>query len=81
MKFSVLKLVKLVLLGAHMIYFIHLHHVTSRIAVFGQRLDMTLLFWGTVLFYAFAEDGTRDRYTTVQQMQPAQQAAGKTCPM
>ena len=68
MIFSVSKLVRLVLIGAYMIYFIHLHHVTSRLFKESHYLENDLArpyygVFGTVLFYAFAEDGKRDRYT------------------
>ena len=48
MLFSVSKLVRLVLIGACMIYFIHLHHVI----VLGQRLGETLLWRFGAQFYS-----------------------------
>ena len=49
-----------------MIYFIHLHYVClkSHTTETTAGQDPTAAFLGTVLFYAFAENGTRDRYTT-----------------
>ena len=48
MLFSVSKLVRLVLIGACMIYFIHLHHAT----LLGQRLGETLLWRFGAQFYS-----------------------------
>ena len=67
--FSVSKLVRLVLIGACTIYFIHLHHVTSRLFKESHYWDNGWVrpycgVFGTVLFYAFEEGGTRDRNTT-----------------
>ena len=54
--FSLSKLVRLVFVGACIIYFIHLHHVTdvSHTTWTTAGRDPTVAFWGTVLFYAFA---------------------------
>ena len=64
MIFSMSKLVRLVLIGAYMIYFIHLHHVTSRLFKESHYWDNGWARPYTVLYYAFAEGETRDRYTT-----------------
>ena len=54
--FSVSKLVRLVLIGACMIYFLHLHHVTSRyvkrVTLLGQRFDETQLWRFGSQFYS-----------------------------